>query len=193
MPKRHKDEVILGSWFVDAATWRKFVRAVRAYDARAERGPRSAVKFKEEPPSIAGAEVVIRDDAVFVGPHAMTTGYLTEATLRDQWLEILLDPSEGGPCIVPVSVSAGARPEAARVAEHLSRLAAEHARKAAEEARQNAEARAAPTLSNRALNVIEGHFVLFMLGFFFVLLPAVVAGLYFASRWLGWRDKWGEP
>jgi hypothetical protein len=192
MAKRHKDEIILASWYVDAVTWRTFARAVRAHDAQAGQEPRSCLKFKEEPPTMSGAEVVVRDDAVFIGPHAMTTGYLSEATLRDEWLEILLEPSDGGPCIVPVPVSAAARPEAARVTEHLLRIAAEHAQKATEAARRDAEARALPTVNNRALNIVERHFVLILLGFFFVLLPAVVAGIYFASRWLGFQDKWGE-
>lgn len=192
MPKRHADEVILASWYVDAATWRAFVLAVRAHDAQPGYIPRSCIKFKEEPPTMSGAEVVVREDAVFIGPLSETTSYLSSATLHELWLEILLEPSDGGHFIVPVPVPAGARAEAVRATEHLSRLAAESARLTAESAREYAEQRARPTLNNKALNIVERHFALATLGFFFVVVPAVVAGIYFVSRWMGWSDKWGE-
>jgi hypothetical protein len=189
MPKRHKDEIVLATWLVDAVTWRSFVRALREHDARAERGPRSAMKFKdEEPRSSAGVEVVVREHAVFIGPHAETTSYLSSATLRELWIEILLEPSDGGWFIVAVPVPTVARAEAARVVEHLSRIVAENERLNAQAAREYAEARALPTLNNRALNIVERHFALVALGFFFVVLPAGIAAFYFVARWMGWSE-----
>lgn len=185
MPKRHENEVVLASWSVDAPTWRAFVRAVGAYATQP--GPRapSFFKFDEQPPSPAGAEVVIRDDALFVGTHAADIPWPPTVTLRPDWLEFYFAPSDGGWFIVPAPVSLAARTEAARVAEHFGRREAEALRRNAEAQRAAAEERARPTLRNRLLNVVEGHFILILLAFFFILLPAVVGLIALASAWPG--------
>jgi len=189
MPKRHPNETILASWLVDATTWRNFVRSVRAHDQQPGYIARSYWKFKDESPGPADVEVVIRDDAFFVGSYSLGIAYApTTVTFRPEWLEFQYDQSEGPSFIVPVPVPPAARAQAARMAEYFTQKSQDAAQKNAESARKAAEERARPTLSNRLLNALEGHFILCMLLFFFVQIPGIVGIIYLVRRWKGLSD-----
>jgi hypothetical protein len=160
-------ETALAFWVVDAATWRAFVRAVRT-SAEQTGVPHNTHKLRDELPA-DGLEVVIREDSVHVGRERFEFIYLhMGVTLREGWLEFDASLGDGDSCIFPVPVPAQARSEAARIADYFTQRSAEQYRREKEE-------RARPTLSNRLLNFVEGHFVLSMFIFFFVLLPAFVA------------------
>lgn len=185
MAKRHDKEVILASWSVDAPTWQAFVRALKFHAAQPERHAPCLLKFKEQPTSPARTEVVIRDDAVFVGPHAADIPWAPKVTLQADWLEFYFEPSDDGWFMIPVPVSPAARGDVSRVIEHFERREAESVRINAEAQRLAAEERARPTLNNKLLNIFERHFAWVVLAIFFIVLPAVVGLIVLAQSWLG--------
>ena len=176
-PTRHENEEVLANWRVDASTWREFARAVRAYRARPGGYTPCHVKFPDDPPSPEGAEIVIRSDAVFIGDQIVDLRHdQPTAAALPYWLQLDVEYSECRPAfIIPVPFPPGGLVEAARVAEWFNKRIADQLSAIAEE-------RARPTLNNRMLNLVEGHFILIALFLFFVLLPAVAGAIYLASR-----------
>lgn len=165
MTKRHTDEVILGRWSVGPEALRLFTAKVRARFGKSIYSPRPMLEACDAA-ARDGLEVVCRDDAVFVGTWVLAFDYngVSGVRLEDDWL---LFEMEGGEYDIPVPVGANGRAEAARMADEYMRMGAE-------EVRRYREARAAPTLNNRLLDIAEKHFVWVILGFFFLLIPAVV-------------------
>jgi hypothetical protein len=176
MPKNARIENVLAYWTVDAATWRQFVSTVRRYQ-QLPAVDHCALQLRDEVPA-GGVEVLVTEHAVSVGAEKFDFLYADSlaVTLRESWLEFGSDPSDTDRYIFPVPIDDRSRAEAARVADHFTHQMAERSRLAM-------EARARPTLSNRLLNFVEGHFVLATLLFFFVLIPAVVAFLTLLSVW----------
>ncbi|MCC2668400.1 MAG: hypothetical protein K0Q72_871 [Armatimonadetes bacterium] len=176
MPKRPRIETVLAYWTVDAATWRQFIRDVRAYQQQPG-AVRCALELQDDFPA-SGMEVTVREHEVRIGGETFDFRYVADVkvVLRAAWLEFGGDPDGAPKYIVAVPVPGHARDEAARVADHFTHQAAELIRISAEE-------RARPTLSNRLLNVVEGHFVLVTLLFFFVGIPALVFFLHLLSQW----------
>ena len=165
MTDRHADEVVLARWTVDAARVRAFAAAVRARYGTSPYLPRELVEACEADPR-AGIEVVFRDDAVFVGRWCLAFLYngISGFRLEEPWI---LFEMEGGEYDIPIPTAADNRAEE-------ERIVATYRAMAAEETRRYLEARAAPTLNNRLLNIAERHFVWVVLGLFFVVIPALV-------------------
>lgn len=162
MPKRHREEVILARWTVEAAEVQAFAQRVRARYGDSPFRPRDLLQVCDTPPP-SGLEVVCRDDAVFVGPWSLAFAYNVVSGLRleDEWLLFVM---EWGAYDIPVPVASRGRAEAARVAH-------EYTRQWAEEDRAYLQRRQAPTWHNRLLDIAEAHFAWVVLGFFFVALP----------------------
>ena len=165
MTKRHPDEVILGRWTVEPALVREFAHRVRARYGDSPFSPRDLLKACDEG-SRSGLEVVCRNDAVFVGSWCLAFLYNTISNIRleEEWL---LFEMEGGTYDIPVPLARNGQAEAARMVE-------QYRRQAEEERRQYLQARQAPTWNNRLLNIAEAHWVLLLLGIFFVAIPLVV-------------------
>jgi hypothetical protein len=68
---------------------------------------------------------------------------------------------------IEVPIARNGKAEAERIAALYTEMAAEEGRRARAE-------RQAPTLNNRLLNIAEAHWIWLMLGFFFVVIPAIV-------------------
>ena len=162
MPKRHREEVILARWTVDAALVRVFAERVRARYGDTPYRPQDLLKVCDKvPPS--GLEVAFRDDAVFVGRWSLAFEYNVVSGLRveDEWMLFVM---EGGEYDIPVPVASNARDEAIRIARH-------YAQQWEQEDREYLARRQAPTWQNRLLNLAEAHFAWGALGFFFVVSP----------------------
>ena len=178
-PKRYHEEKVLTRWPVDQTTWYEFAADVRRYIA-APRAPACVLKSLDQPPPRA-LEVVIRDDAVFVGDEwlALEFSECDEPHLRDGWLEFACDKDYTAPHFFPIPVPAHARANAAWVVNHFRQALAERARRLA-------QADAAPTFSNRLRKWVEAHFIMVVLLFFFVVIPgAAVIFAYLHSLWPG--------
>ena len=168
-----RGEGVLARWTVDAETW----RGLAEERARLERGTRqsSPATRQESPPS--GIEVVVCEDAVYIGRDEWSPMFAAvgiRATLQGSWL-ILEWATDESDSLVRVPVAPTAHADAERVARHFN---------SAYEARvkEAVEARAKDTSANRLLTWIEGHFVLFVLLFFFVLIPAFVGLVYLLTE-----------
>jgi len=163
MVERFRDEIILARWVVDAAALRNFVLEKRLRSNWYSFIPPDLRKEYEKHATGAGLEVVIREDAVFVGEWSSPNSFF-EVQVYETWMRFMGD--EGYQ--IPVPLAPGARAEAERIAGIYSALCS----KAFEESqRQFKEERARPTWNNRILNFVEAHFAWFILGFFFVLIP----------------------
>lgn len=172
MTKRHPDEVILARWHVDPASLREFATEIRALYAKAEFPPKDMLKVCDTH-ARNGLEVVCRDDAVFVGPWCLAFLYngVSGIRARERWLEFEM---EGGMYRIEVPIARDGKAEAERIAALYTAMAAEEGRRYREE-------RAAPTWNNRLLNIAEAHWVWVILGFFFVVIPAIVFGFTLLS------------
>ncbi len=163
MVKRFAGEILLARWVVDGAALRDFVRETRLRSKWYTHVPADLLKECERHAGGAGLEVVIREDAVFVGEWGSPDSF-DAVRVQETWMEFLGE--EGYQ--VPVPLAPGARAEAERVAAVYT---ARYARDRAEAQRQFEEERARPTWNNRLLNFVEAHFVWLLLVFFFVLIP----------------------
>jgi hypothetical protein len=163
MVERFKDETILARWVVDAAALRNFVRETRLRSNWYSSVPKDLLKECEKHATGAGLEVVVREDAVFVGEWG-SPNWFYAVQVHETWMQFMGDEGYH----VPVPLHPGARAEAEQVAVIYSALD-EQARVEAQ--RQFNEERARPTWNNRLLNFVESHFVWLVLGFFFVLIP----------------------
>jgi hypothetical protein len=165
MTKRHPDEVILARWDVDPVRLREFAAEIRALYANSPFPPRDLLKVCDAR-ARDGLEVVCRDDAVFVGTWVLAFLYNGVSGIRaqDRWLEFEM---EGGMYTIEVPIARNGKAEAERIAALYTEMAAEEGRRARAE-------RQAPTLNNRLLNIAEAHWIWLMLGFFFVVIPAIV-------------------
>lgn len=162
--------MILARWFVDAAGLRDFLREMKLLSKRSH-ASKALLKECEEHSAAAGVEVVIRDDALFVGEWGAPNVF-SYIRVHETWMEFTGD--EGYE--IPVPLARGARSEAEWVAARYEMI---DTRAREESNRRFAEERARPTWNNRVLNFVEGHFVWVLLGFFFVLIPLVVLVLGF--------------
>jgi hypothetical protein len=174
MTKRHPEEVILARWTVDGARLREFTRQVRERHEDSPFPPRDLLKACDE--ARGSLEVVYRDDAVFVGPWCLSFTYNEVSGIRveEPWVLFIM---EGGSYDIPVPIARDGLAEAIQVGKLYRRLWEEEDRLAREK-------RAAPTWSNWLLDIFEAHPAWMLLGFFFVLIPAVVA----VMGWL--QGKW---
>ncbi|HEV7735425.1 MAG TPA: hypothetical protein VGR62_24845 [Candidatus Binatia bacterium] len=163
MVERYRGETILARWVVDEDVLRDFARESRLRSKRSF-VPVELLKECDKHSFSAGIEVVLREDAFFVGewssPNAFSEVHVT-------WMQFIGD--EGYQ--IPVPLARGARAEAERVAAHYEAL---YTREREEAIRRFAEERARPTWNNRFLNFAEANFIWLLLGFFFVLLPLLV-------------------
>lgn len=165
MTKRHPEEVILARWTVDALRVREFAQQTRTRYGDSPFSPRDLLKACDEN-SRYGLEVVCRDDAVFVGSWCLSFPYndISDIRLHDTWVQFVMD---GGAYDIPVPIAHDGRAEAERIVDYYIRTGREEARLAW-------EARHAPTLSNRLLDIAEAHPAWVLLGFFFIVIPLVV-------------------
>ena len=173
----HEGETILTRWTVDEATWRKFQADVHRY-LKQPRAPACVLKSLDRS-APHGLEVIVRDDAVFVGDERLSLQFseCEDPHLREEWLEFACDKDYTAPHFFPIPVPANARANAVWVVNHFRRALGERAR-------LMAEADEAPTASNRLRRFVEAHFILVLLVFFFALLPgAAVLVAYFYSLW----------
>jgi hypothetical protein len=174
IPKRHAEETILTRWTVDEAAWREFAANVHRYTDR-RRAPACVLKSLDQP-APHGLEVVVREDAIFVGAEWLSIEFseCQDPLLREEWLEFLCDNDYSAPHFFPIPVPPAAKPNAVWVVNHFRR-------RLMERSGRMAEADNAPTISNRLRKVVEAHFILMLLLFFFVVLPGaavLVAYLY---------------
>lgn len=166
MVERFKDETILARWWVDAAGLHHFVREKRLRSQLFSFVPEELLKECEKQASGAGLEVVVREDAVFVGEWGVPNWFYG-VQVYETWMQFMGDDGYH----IPVPLAPGARAEAERVAGIYSSL---DSQARAEAQRQFDEERAKPTWNNRILIFVEVHFVWFLLGFFFILIPLIV-------------------
>ena len=132
-------------------------------------------------PAPDALEVVVREDAVFVGHERLSLQFseCEEPHLGEEWLEFACDNDYTALHFFPIPVPAGARANAVWAVDHFRRAVAEPARLLA-------AAHAASTTPNRLRKLVEAHFILFVLLLFFVLLPGVVLlVVYLHSLWSG--------
>lgn len=163
MVERFKDEVILARWVVDAAALQIFLREKRLRSQWYLSVPQGLVKECKKHAAGAGLEVVVREDAVFVGEWG-SPNWFYGVQVNETWMLFMGDEGYH----VPVPLAPGARAEAERIAV-IYAARDEQARLEAQ--RQFNEERAKPTWNNRLLSFVETHFAWLMLGFFFVLIP----------------------
>jgi len=163
MVERFQGETILARWVVDAAALQTFVRETRLRSKRFSYVPKDLLKECIKHADSTGLEVVIREDAIFVGEWGSPNSF-SAVQVHDTWMQFIGDEGYH----VPVPLAPGARADAERIAAIYATLD-EQAR--AEGQRQFDEERARPTWNNRLLLFAEAHFVWLVLGFFFVLIP----------------------
>jgi hypothetical protein len=164
MVKRFEGETILARWVVDAAALHNFVQETRHRSKLFSSVPKDLLKECEKHAAAgAGLEVVVREDAVFVGDWG-SPNWFCAAQVHDTWMQFMGDEGYH----IPVPLAPGARAEAERIAAIYWALD-EKARVEAQ--RQFDEERAKPTWNNRLLHFAEVHFVWLVLGLFFVLIP----------------------
>ena len=171
MVERFRDEVILARWLVDAAALQTFVREMRLRSKGYSFVPEDLLKECEKFADGAGLEVVVREDAVFVGDWG-SPNWFYEVQVYETWMKFMGDEGYH----IPVPLASGARAQAERIAGIYSER---YTQALADEQRQFHEARAIPTWNNRLLNFAEAHFVWLILGFFFVVIPLLVLLLGF--------------
>lgn len=171
MVKRFKDEVILARWVVDAAALRDFLREPQIRSKWYTSVPKDLLKECEKHATGAGLEVVVREDALFVGEWG-SPNWFYEVQVHETWMLFMGDEGYH----VPVPLVPGARAEAGRIAVIY---AARYEQARVETQRQFDEERARPTWNNRLLLFVESHFAWLLLGFFFVLIPLLVLLLGF--------------
>ena len=172
MVKRFKGETILARWVVDAAALHNFVRETRLRQKRFSSVPKDLLKeCVKQAASAGGLEVVVREDAVFVGEWG-SPNWFYAVQVHDTWMQFMGDEGYH----IPVPLAPGAKAEAERIAA-IYWARDEKARVEAQ--RQFDEERATPTLNNRLLRFAEAHFVWLVLGFFFVLIPVFLLLLGF--------------
>jgi hypothetical protein len=163
MVERFKGEIVLARWVVDAAALHKFVQETRLRSNWFSSVPQALLKQCEKHATGAGLEVVVREDAVFVGEWG-SPNWFYAVQVHDTWLQFMGDEGYH----VPVPLAPGARAETERIAAIYSAL---DSQARAESQRQFDEERARPTWNNRLLKFVEAHFGWVVLGFFFVLIP----------------------
>lgn len=166
MVKRFKGEVILARWVVDAIALQNFVREPQIRSKWYSDMPKDLLKECERHATGTGLEVVVREDAVFVGEWG-SPNWFSSVQVHETWAHFMGD--EGYSIAVPLAPEA--RAEAERIAAVYAALD-ERARVKAQ--RQFEEERAKPTLNNRMLNFVEANFAWLALGCFFVLIPLFV-------------------
>lgn len=165
MTRRHANEVVVARWTVDPERLREFTQHMRSRYGVTPFTPTELLDVCERHSDV-GLEVVCRDDAVFVGPWCLAFLYNEISAIRfhETWLQFEM---EGGLYELPVPIARHGRADAERVVEDYRKLAEEETRRAI-------AARQAPTWSNALLDIAEAHWIWVILGFFFLVIPAVV-------------------
>ncbi len=171
MVERFANETILARWVVDAAALQSFAQETRLRSKRSSFVLEDLLMECEKHATGAGLEVVVREDAVFVGQWG-SPNWFYEVQVEETSMRFLGDEGYH----IPVPLAPGARAEAERIA---GIYAARYAQARAAEQRHFEEERARPTRNNRLLHFVEAHFVWLVLGFFFGLLPLFVLLLDF--------------
>jgi hypothetical protein len=181
MARRHPKETILVQWTIDESLWRVFLKIKENRDRDDEPHP-PYVTFtppKEFPAS--GIDVVIRDDAVFVGKKCVHE-YVYEGGYHNMGVrEAILGiyrSSDGGGYVYLLPIAHHALADATLVVE---RFAAEDK----EAARIQAEKDAMPTLRNRLLWWVQKHFILTVLLIFFVIIPLIALCAHYLNLAFG--------
>jgi hypothetical protein len=165
MTKRNANEVVVARWTVAPDELRRFARDMRLRYGDTPFTPIDVLGMCDKHEH-TGLEVVCRDDAVFVGQWCLAFLYneITAVSVEDTWMKFEM---EGGLYEIPVPIDARQRKLAQDVVEYYTLMAEEETRRAMER-------RQASTWSNHLLDIAEAHPVLLMLGFFFVVIPAIV-------------------
>ena len=159
----------IDQWTLDASDWQAFVARQQAHASQPD--ARRARYWPRDDAPEADRRVVVEADLVRVGGalYELAEACAPDVVEHEGWLEFLDDASRpgGGMFAVPLPRDGAAR--GARIATHFRDRIAHYQVLAA----QAAAERAAPTLSNKMLDVVEKHFIVLLLLFFFVLLPGV--------------------
>ena len=110
-----RGEGVIARWTIDAQAWRQRVAERRLLDAQPGVRPTS---FIIDPDAPAGdVEIVVSNDAVFVGPDAMQPlfeEFGIGAHVQDSWLEFDWDDNDSG-FVVRVPIAPGAEAVAGMV------------------------------------------------------------------------------
>lgn len=162
MARRHRSEVVLARWTVDAPRVRDFALMLGTRYGDSPFRPYGLLEACEDPP-VSGLEVVCRADAIFVGRWGLDFQYnlVSGIQLEGSWILLVMD---WGAYDIPVPFTPHSQAEAARIVSY-------YRRQWEEENRQYREKREAPTWSNRLLNIAEAHFAWVVLAFFFLAIP----------------------
>lgn len=183
MAKRHPRENVLVRWTIDEACWRRFQAASAA--RRQQRDRAYLAMDVPEPFPAEGLEVVIRDDALFVGKTSVSeyvyNGGMHWMAVHESWLEVDL-PSDNEPPVYLIPIAPAALLETRRVVAEFTALDREAVR-------IQAELDARPTLINNLRRWVESHAMLTIIGFFVVVLPLFVFAIHLLSlafpSWFG--------
>jgi hypothetical protein len=159
------DTGILARYTVDAPAWEAFVRTVRAHPHVSQRALSDA--------SAAGRTVVVTRDALQVGRERVELAHFRVHGVNEHgaWLQLVEVDTDNRALPLPLPSDDAAL--AAWLVEHFRTMAARNAAAYEEMSRQAEAERRRPTLSNRMLWFVERHFIVLVLVFFFVLLPAL--------------------
>ncbi len=171
MAKRHAQEKILVKWTIDETCWHRFKAAS---EARRQQRDRSYVIMQAPDPfPPAGIEVVIREDAIFIGKKCacefVYNGGTHWMSIHDSWLEMGMS-SDSGFYEYQIPIAPAAFPEAKRVVDDFIK-------QDFEAARVQAEKDARPTFINGLRRWVEAHALLTIIGFFVVVLPLFVLAM----------------
>lgn len=137
MVERFKGETILARWMVDASALHRFVRETPLRSNWYTSVPPDLLKECKKHAAGAGLEVVVREDAVFVGEWG-SPNWFYAVQVHETWLLFMGDEGYH----VPVPLAPGARAAAERIAEIYS---ARYEEARVETQRQFNEERARPT------------------------------------------------
>lgn len=169
--QRFPGESILARWVIDGAALQGFLREMQLRSKSFSTMPKDLLQECAKRASGAGLEVVVREDAVFVGEWG-SPNWFAEVQVHDTWIHFLGEEGYH----VPVPLAPGARADAERIAARYAEIYEQGRREAQ---RWFEEERARPTWSSRFLRFAEAHFVWLALGACFVLIPIVVLLLGF--------------
>ena len=114
---------VIARWHVEAEAWHQRMVERRALDhARPELRGSFHVMQGDPPP--AGVDIVVSEDAVFVGPEAMHPLFKefgNQARVQDGWLE-LTSRADDSDFVLRLPVAPGAEAEAEKVVRYFRRL-----------------------------------------------------------------------